>query len=77
MGRRSLACRAHTAADVRFADDSTVCEENQKVKFYVHRATVALAMLVAVTIQGCNTMEGMGEDLEHTGETIQEEASDS
>lgn len=39
-------------------------------------ASMALVMLLVVAIQGCNTMEGMGEDIESTGEAIEDEASD-
>lgn len=47
------------------------------MKAYVLRASTAVAMLLVVGIQGCNTMEGMGEDIEDTGEAIEEEAADA
>ncbi|PWG61917.1 hypothetical protein DEM34_14305 [Spiribacter halobius] len=40
------------------------------------RASIAFLMLLIVAIQGCNTMEGMGKDIESTGQAIEEEASD-
>lgn len=37
---------------------------------------VVLGGVVALGAAGCNTMEGLGEDVEQTGEAIEEEASD-
>lgn len=37
---------------------------------------MVLGGLIAVAASGCNTMEGLGEDVEQTGEAIEEEASD-
>lgn len=38
--------------------------------------TWAFALFMPLLIAGCNTMEGMGEDMESAGEAIQEEADD-
>ncbi len=38
---------------------------------------VALAALFLAGLAGCNTMEGMGEDVESAGEAIEEEAEEA
>lgn len=38
-------------------------------------ALLALALVVAGALTGCNTMEGLGKDTEKAGEKIQEKAS--
>lgn len=42
------------------------------------RKTLALLLLggYLITLAGCNTVEGMGEDLEAGGEAIEEEANE-
>lgn len=35
-----------------------------------------LTLLMAMGLAGCNTMAGMGEDVEEAGESIEEEAED-
>lgn len=35
-----------------------------------------LAMVAVIGASGCNTMEGLGEDIENTGDAIEEEAED-
>lgn len=37
--------------------------------------SVLFGMLVAFSLAGCNTLEGVGEDLEQGGEAIQRKAS--
>ena len=37
---------------------------------------LAVAAFVAVPLTGCNTMEGVGEDVEDAGEAIQDGAKD-
>jgi predicted small secreted protein len=39
-----------------------------------HAALVAILGLIAFLMIGCNTMEGAGEDIESTGESIQDAA---
>jgi predicted small secreted protein len=44
----------------------------------IHRPTLlalALALLGAFVVTGCNTMKGLGKDTERAGEKIQENAS--
>ena len=38
--------------------------------------TFMLTLLIAMGLSGCNTMAGMGEDVEAAGESIEEEAED-
>ena len=38
--------------------------------------TMMLALLIVMGLSGCNTMAGMGEDVENAGESIEEEAED-
>jgi predicted small secreted protein len=42
------------------------------MKRYKKTACLVLFALVLMTIAGCNTIEGMGKDIEKSGEAIQE-----
>lgn len=42
----------------------------------MRNALALISMLAAVAVAGCNTAEGFGQDLENTGEAIEEEAQD-
>jgi len=35
-----------------------------------------IAMLSVISLSGCETMEGLGRDLQNLGDSIEEEASD-
>ena len=37
---------------------------------------VLIAMLMAISLSGCETMEGLGRDLQNLGDAIEDEASD-
>jgi predicted small secreted protein len=41
------------------------------------RKTAALLALLMVILTGCNTMEGMGRDLERGGEKMQDSAKET
>lgn len=38
---------------------------------------LAILLLIGVGVSACNTMEGAGQDIENTGEAIQNEANDA
>lgn len=40
------------------------------------KTTAALAFLLLVGLSGCNTMEGLGEDVEAAGEAIEDTAEE-
>lgn len=40
------------------------------------KTTAALAFLLVVALSGCNTMEGLGEDVEAVGEAIEDTAEE-
>ncbi len=40
------------------------------------KTTAALASLLVVALSGCNTMEGLGEDVEAGGEAIEDTAEE-
>lgn len=42
----------------------------------MHCGKIVTASVFAVLLLGCNTMEGVGEDLEQAGETIEKEAEE-
>jgi entericidin B len=44
-----------------------------KIKFKI--AIVSFALISALFLSGCNTTRGLGEDIEHGGESIQRAAS--
>lgn len=37
---------------------------------------ILISLLGALTVAGCNTAEGFGQDVENTGEAIEEEAEE-
>jgi len=39
--------------------------------------TMLLAFLLGAGLTGCNTMEGVGQDMEEAGEAIEREASEA
>lgn len=41
------------------------------------KLTVLLAVMAAGTLAGCNTIEGVGKDLEQGGEKVQDSAKDT
>jgi predicted small secreted protein len=45
-------------------------------KFIIFLSVIALFGSLSVGLLGCNTMEGVGEDMQGAGEAIEEEASD-
>ncbi len=40
------------------------------------KATMAVLLAAAVLLAGCNTMKGLGQDIENAGEAIQEAGSE-
>jgi predicted small secreted protein len=42
----------------------------------IHWFLSAVTLSLALGLAGCNTMEGLGQDIENTGSAIEEEASD-
>lgn len=45
--------------------------------FYTMFALVSLALLTAAVLNGCNTTEGVGEDIEAAGDAISDTARDA
>lgn len=48
------------------------------MKTYPNKPVITglLLALIAILVTGCNTMRGVGEDLESLGDSIQEEVND-
>lgn len=44
------------------------------MKLFTKLSLLAVAALLCVSITGCNTMRGLGQDIERAGEKIQKEA---
>jgi entericidin B len=53
---------------------SCIFNNRQQGGHYMRRAAAILALLMMGVLTGCNTMEGMGRDLERGGEKIQDSA---
>jgi predicted small secreted protein len=37
---------------------------------------IPIAMLIVISLSGCETMEGLGRDLQNLGDSIEEKSSD-
>lgn len=44
--------------------------------YRIQRLLLGGALALVVGLAGCNTMEGLGQDLENTGEAIEDEAEE-
>ena len=56
---------------------TTICVEHLTRRYIMFQRILATLMLLGMlgTIAGCNTMQGLGEDIERGGEKIQEKAA--
>lgn len=54
----------------------TVCKA-ARFDVMSRKFALAILLLIGVGVSACNTMEGAGQDIENTGEAIQNEANDA
>jgi predicted small secreted protein len=52
-------------------------QTNQEINMTFAIRTLLLAFLLGAGLTGCNTMEGVGQDMEEAGEAIEREASEA
>jgi len=74
VDERDRGGRAITSTRVAFA---THTERDMNLPSVKLNVALALALLAAFSVSGCNTIEGAGEDIQKGGEAVEQAAEDA